>query len=102
MKDIIRIFDPTIDLSLDGVIAIQDIEYGSGNTKKLDKPYRYSKFMGSYYPIIDINGFIFHGDAIINTELSVVGFLPTVTITVRELGGIFGSQIGRASCRERV
>ena len=91
MKDIVKIFDPTIDLSLDGNISIEDVEYGSGG-KKLDKPYRYSKYMGEYHPTVDINGFMFHRDAVINMELSVTGFLPTIILSVREQGGIFGSQ----------
>jgi len=91
MKDIVKIFDPTIDLSLDGNVSIEDVEYGSGD-EKLDKPYKYSQYMGSYFPAININGFLFHGDGIINVEIDVLNFLPTITITVREQGGLFGSQ----------
>jgi hypothetical protein len=91
MREIIEIFAPTIDLSLDGNISIDDVEYGSGD-KTLDKPYRYSKIVGDYYPAIDINGMLFSGQNIVNMELDVIGFLPTISITIKEPKGLFGSQ----------
>lgn len=91
MKDIVRIFDPTIDLSLDGNLSIEDVEYGSGD-KQLAEPYKYSQFVGNYSPAVDINGLLFNGDAIISSELNVFGFLPTITVTIREQGGMFASQ----------
>lgn len=92
MKEIVKIFDPTIDISLDGNVSIQDVEFGSGDSPQLDKPYKYHKILGDYYPAVNINGMLFYADNIINMELSLIGFLPTIEITIKEQKGIFGSQ----------
>lgn len=83
MKSNIVILDPTIELDIIDVID---------NESEIENQYGYhknSKIYGDYTPFIRINDFDFFGNDIIGFNLSVEGFFPSLTVTVRERFGTF-------------
>lgn len=90
MDDIVVIFDPTIELD---VISIKDTEFGTDpDYEPTGDEVKYSKMTGDYSPFIQINGMKFTGEQITFMELDVTGFLPRITISIREKGGLFTSK----------
>lgn len=90
MQDTFIIFDPTIQLS---VIDIQDVEYGSSpNYQPTGGETRFSKLAGDYSPFIQINGMKFSGFDIENFILDTSGFIPRLSVSLKEKSGLFASK----------
>lgn len=83
MKEVVVIFDPTIDIQKHGDIKIPDIK---------DIPIETKKRVGRYAPFIDINGFQFDHGSIESFELSIgKSFLPTISCTLQDTFGVMRS-----------
>lgn len=88
MKEVVVIFDPSIDLQKHGKMKIEEIKQPNmqGAEQKPDKK------VGRYAPFIDINGFQFDHESIESFELSVgKSFLPTLTCTLIDSFGFMTS-----------
>lgn len=82
-------FNPSIVLD---AMEILDTETGSDSASTQDKNYQLSKTLGDFSPFVMINGMRFDTKLIERFELDVSGFLPKVTVTLKEVGGIFQSK----------
>lgn len=91
MKSIVAVFDPTIILD---EISIDDFEFGT----KSDYPdpdgteTKHSKLAGTISPFVVINGMKFGYDFIEVMEIDITGFLPRITLSIREKAGTFVSK----------
>ena len=90
MDSISVIFDPKIELA---ELSIQDVEFGSNpNYKPKGGETKFSKLVGDYSPFVEINGMKFSGYDIENFVLDLSGFVPRVTIAIKEKSGLFASK----------
>lgn len=82
MKDVVVIFDPTIDVNKYGEISLPDFEYGSDGNGKQNPDNKSSKRAGAYSPFIDINGIVFSESRIKSCSIKVGSFLPEITVSL--------------------
>lgn len=79
MKDVVVIFDPSIDLTKHGKMKVEDIKQPVMHDSDVSQ----NKRVGRYSPFIDINGFQFDQETIESFELSVgKSFLPTLSCVI--------------------
>lgn len=83
-KNILTVTEPTIELD---TFDIPDVEAGDGSRDKNHD--HLSKYTGDTYPAIRINEYDFGKQDIEYFKLSIRGFLPTLTVTIRDTRGVF-------------
>jgi hypothetical protein len=86
--NILSLFKPTIQLD---EIAIRDVESDAQDIKVSDDHARPSKIVGNIAPYVKVNGYVFDHNDILDMSLFETGFLPTMTITIRDSKGVFKS-----------
>jgi hypothetical protein len=88
MEDISVVFDPEVELA---PIKIRDDEYGSGGNEVINKD-KESKKIGLASPYVLINGMTFYGEGIEYLEIKNEGFLPKMTLIVKDKSDFFLSK----------
>ena len=80
-KCIIRsFFKPTIELE---ELSVADITHGT-NEFKDETEYKPDENEGKYWPIVEVNGVQFNGNSIERFTLDLEGFVPTISLRVRQ------------------
>ena len=86
MKEIVTIFDPTIDVNKYGEMKIEDAAITQ------DSNDNYARKIGRYAPFVDINGRLFMEEDIISLSISVgQGLLPSINLTIRDNAKLLSS-----------
>lgn len=95
-SSIIRsLLDPVIQLD---ELALYDLDTGtstaseSTKTKGQIKDTQTSKDLGTNYPFIEINNYVFNINEIESFEIDYSGFLPIINLSVGVVGKVFGSE----------
>lgn len=88
IRKIRKVTDPTIELD---AMQISDKEFSTDQHATRDDRYQLSKTMGEFSPLVIINNMRFEGEMIRSLSIDLSGFIPTITVTLQEQGGVFSS-----------
>jgi hypothetical protein len=83
--------DPAIPLDS---IEIYDADYGTNKNSSMEgepRDYKETKNVGTNFPYIEINNYVFNQDEILNFSIDYTGFLPKVSFKVFVKGKTFPS-----------
>lgn len=72
-------------------VAIRDVESDDAQPAVSEDSVKPSKTVGHFAPYVKINGYVFDHHDILDMTLREVGFLPTLTISLRDTNGVFKS-----------